>query len=360
MADYPPPDYKLPIFNSIDYQQTVDETIFATPPVSNGITVYKPDNLLHTYTNLTFNSATNLLTTKAINASSITTTSLAETSYIVNLSGATTLDTGCQFDYQVKNTLGGVDTYGLSIRPTLSPFNSTSWCHNVYLRTVLDTSTTNIDTYYNLTSALPTITGPGTCTNAYQGYFPAPTLGTTVNCALYTENLSIGYATSPPALGAIINGNVGIGTNSPLAKFHVVQVGAGDTIRVEDQASDTSMFRIDTSGRAGFGVTSSSITAAMQLVTGGTGNLFQAQKGTLEVVIDTTMNMCINNTIGNALPASAMLSIISTTKGFLPPVMTTTQKNAVATPTKGLILFDSVLNKLCVYSGTAWETITSV
>jgi len=40
--------------------------------------------------------------------------------------------------------------------------------------------------------------------------------------------------------------------------------------------------------------------------------------------------------------------------------MTTTQKNAVATPAAGLVVFDTTLGKLCVYTGSAWQTITSV
>jgi len=57
--------------------------------------------------------------------------------------------------------------------------------------------------------------------------------------------------------------------------------------------------------------------------------------------------------------ASALLNVESTTQGFLLPRMTTTQKNAIATPAAGLVIYDITLNKLCVYT-TAWETITSV
>ncbi len=42
------------------------------------------------------------------------------------------------------------------------------------------------------------------------------------------------------------------------------------------------------------------------------------------------------------------------------PSYTTVAKNAVTTLTPGLVLYDSTLNKLCVYTGSAWETITSV
>jgi hypothetical protein len=62
---------------------------------------------------------------------------------------------------------------------------------------------------------------------------------------------------------------------------------------------------------------------------------------------------------GGVLPTSAMLSVTSTTKGFLPPRMTTTQKNAISSPAAGLVVYDTTLKKLCVYT-TAWETITSL
>lgn len=64
--------------------------------------------------------------------------------------------------------------------------------------------------------------------------------------------------------------------------------------------------------------------------------------------------------IGATANASAILDAQSTTKGVRMPNMTTTQKNAIATPAAGLMVFDTTLSKLCVYSGAAWQTITSV
>ena len=65
--------------------------------------------------------------------------------------------------------------------------------------------------------------------------------------------------------------------------------------------------------------------------------------------------------IGTASPnASALLDVQSTTKGVRMPNMTTTQKNAISSPAAGLMVFDTTLSKLCVYSGAAWQTITSV
>ncbi len=65
--------------------------------------------------------------------------------------------------------------------------------------------------------------------------------------------------------------------------------------------------------------------------------------------------------IGTASPnASALLDVQSTTKGVRMPNMTTTQKNAIVSPAAGLMVFDTTLAKLSVYSGVAWETITSL
>ena len=65
--------------------------------------------------------------------------------------------------------------------------------------------------------------------------------------------------------------------------------------------------------------------------------------------------------LGTSTPnASSRLTIESTTQGFLPPRMTTTQKNAIASPAAGLVVFDTTLNKLCVRGASAWETITSL
>ena len=63
----------------------------------------------------------------------------------------------------------------------------------------------------------------------------------------------------------------------------------------------------------------------------------------------------------NGTPAaSAILDGQSTTQGFRFPNMTTTQKNAISSPATGLVIFDTTLAKLCVYSGSAWQTVTSV
>lgn len=62
----------------------------------------------------------------------------------------------------------------------------------------------------------------------------------------------------------------------------------------------------------------------------------------------------------SAATASCLVEFVSTTLGVRMPVMTTTQKNAISTPASGLMIFDSTLAKMCIYTGSAWQTITSV
>ena len=60
---------------------------------------------------------------------------------------------------------------------------------------------------------------------------------------------------------------------------------------------------------------------------------------------------------GAVTDASAIARIDSTTQGFLPPRMTTTQKNAIASPSTGLIVFDTTLGYLQEWNGSAWTNV---
>jgi hypothetical protein len=52
---------------------------------------------------------------------------------------------------------------------------------------------------------------------------------------------------------------------------------------------------------------------------------------------------------------SAQLAVDSTTRGFLPPRMTNAQMLAIATPSAGLIVYDTTNNKHYGYDGTTWN-----
>lgn len=64
---------------------------------------------------------------------------------------------------------------------------------------------------------------------------------------------------------------------------------------------------------------------------------------------------------------SSVLELTSTTKGFLPPKMTTTQRDAIASPTDGMIISNITTHAINWYNGTSWQalgtgtgTVTSV
>jgi hypothetical protein len=62
------------------------------------------------------------------------------------------------------------------------------------------------------------------------------------------------------------------------------------------------------------------------------------------------------NTIDNYIQGQVQ----GTLNGIVFPNFTTAQKTAIVAPVAGQTIFDTTLAKLCVYSGAAWETITSV
>lgn len=88
-------------------------------------------------------------------------------------------------------------------------------------------------------------------------------------------------------------------------------------------------------------------------VTNSSGTLIEPIRfqGSGNVLIGTTTDV-----------ATSILTLSSTTKGLLLTRMTTAQKNtlAAAAPTAGTLIYDTTLNKLCIYTGAAFETVTSI
>jgi len=68
----------------------------------------------------------------------------------------------------------------------------------------------------------------------------------------------------------------------------------------------------------------------------------------------TTGNLTLQNGGTYTDIPTARLAVNSTTQGFLPPRMTTTQKLAIATPAAGLMVYDTTLNQMSYYNGTIW------
>jgi hypothetical protein len=89
--------------------------------------------------------------------------------------------------------------------------------------------------------------------------------------------------------------------------------------------------------------------------------------GTGKFVFDTspvlvTPNIGVANgtslVLGGTIDANAILDIQSTTKAFMPPRMTTAQRDAIGTPTAGMVIYNSTSGRLEVFN-TLWQTVNS-
>ena len=60
---------------------------------------------------------------------------------------------------------------------------------------------------------------------------------------------------------------------------------------------------------------------------------------------------------GSVPDNSAVLDLQSTTKGFLPPKMSSLQRKAITSPAAGLIVFDTDLSQLYLYDGISWQPL---
>ncbi|MCS7028624.1 MAG: hypothetical protein NZ519_07660 [Bacteroidia bacterium] len=79
---------------------------------------------------------------------------------------------------------------------------------------------------------------------------------------------------------------------------------------------------------------------------------------TVHVTLDTAGALHI----GSVVSANAQLQVNSTSRGFLPPRMTTTQRNAVTwtSADAGMIIYNTINNRHQVYNGSSWFNLATV
>jgi hypothetical protein len=174
------------------------------------------------------------------------------------------------------------------------------------------------------------------------------------------------------------NNRLGIGTNTPSATGHfkgsgstsattalLVQNSAGtNALQIRDDRVTNFEVPVSINGwniitsDAKIGITpySSGLGTLFNSTTPNGGSYLPCTFWISNFFIEGTGGTQIANSTGS-INASAKLQVDSTTKGFLPPRMTTTQKNAIASPAAGLVVYDNTTNKLCCYDGSTWNDL---
>lgn len=74
----------------------------------------------------------------------------------------------------------------------------------------------------------------------------------------------------------------------------------------------------------------------------------------LLIFVSATYSQVGINTDGSSPSPSSMLDVKSTSRGFLPPRLTTAQRNAIAGPVEGLVIYNTDCHDLQTYNGTGW------
>ncbi len=291
--------------------------------------------------------------------------------YIIATKSATNLTnttntkiiTAARFDAGGSAASGGVTTlqqaYLNSVLPQIV-LNSTQGAFTI------DDALTPIGSLFQVRD------NPGTTT-----YFGVNAAGLSGTAAAFSGNITTSA------------GKLGVGNTSPQKNVEI-SAAADPTLRLSEASSTTSYFdiidnsatqsqikKVSNSGSSSIdidpvptdGTSTSTLRLFRNLTTSGARNLtiFKGDGTSTSVTsISANSSSYINADgaalgIGTSSPnANAALDVTSTTKAFMPPRMTTTQKNAISSPTAGMVVYDTTLNKICTYNGSAWETNTSI
>lgn len=172
-----------------------------------------------------------------------------------------------------------------------------------------------------------------------------------------------------------VNGRLGIGTNAPAYRLHNVGTSgfdngaSADAITVlNDGFIRWQQTRLRAAGSF-FTFQDNSFNNRVTFNVASGGNFVFNTGGNLllNTTTDAGFRLDVNGTarvqstlkVGEATAtnSSAVLDVDSTTRGFLPPRMTTAQRDLIATPAAGLIVYNTSTNKHQGYNGTTWNDL---
>jgi hypothetical protein len=180
-----------------------------------------------------------------------------------------------------------------------------------------------------------------------------------------SNSLTIGMNTGimSAANNGIVLGPLNRNANAASGEFNIL---AGLSNNLCQSATSFNYFKIAPTINLNANTTSSAIsrgiyynpTVTNLTGSGGTAS-HRAWENTTGDVLLGTLSGSVGIGATTTINSSAILQVTSTTKGIMFPNMTTIQKNAIAN-LAGNVVFDTTLGKLCVNTGSGWQTITSI
>ncbi|WP_461346530.1 beta strand repeat-containing protein [Bradyrhizobium sp. USDA 4451] len=170
--------------------------------------------------------------------------------------------------------------------------------------------------------------------------------------------IGTGYVgtTTAPSNGLIVQGNVGIGTQSSSQPLDVYTTSTSNGLALNEKtafAGYDNWLRINSNNAFTNGTWTPALFRSDTALQSGS-----AQQTYFPASGNSWINNGSNVGIGTATP-QALLDVYSTTKGILPPRMTTAQRNAISSPVTGLAIYNTDNAELETYNGAVygWEAV---
>lgn len=142
---------------------------------------------------------------------------------------------------------------------------------------------------------------------------------------------------------------MGIRVSNPQASLHIA-AGGLELDRSDLNVTSTGLGAANLNLTSNGGANGGNVVLTADTATNG-GNIFLLGVGASKGQVG----------VGTSTPnASASVQIDSTARGFLPPRMTNTQRDAISAPAEGLTVYSTTDHALEFYNGTTWKQVATV
>ncbi len=247
-----------------------------------------------------------------------------------------TISGGSALCYMLRNDSGwsAVSTANWSVKAT-APGDFASFSpgiDKIYQR-VFPPGSYTLDTYSAMYACSTSLVGGGSGSDTAAGSVAGALQFNDGSDAFAADDLNLVWDDT--------NNRLGIGTASPERSLSLT----GGNIGFQESAQARSIV---------WGPAASSQKAAIDGSEGASSYLAFATASAERLRIDSNGGVSIGS--GAAAAASSILDLTSTTKGFLPPRMTTAQRNAISSPATGLTIYNTTTNSLDFFNGTVWSS----